>query len=70
MKKWIEVSFEIGDMVYLKTDPDQNKRMVTRISIGGLNNLTYELTLGTLTSWHYEFEISREQDIELKTSNQ
>ena len=68
MKKWIELSFEVGDEVYLKTDSDQAKRIVTGICMR-INGLTYELSRGSnVTTWHYDFEISKEISILTKVT--
>lgn len=69
MKKWIELDFEVGQVVYLTTDKDQSKRIVTGILMRP-NGVTYELTCGTTTSWHYAFEASVNQDIVIKTSSE
>jgi hypothetical protein len=57
----IDNEFELGETVYLKTDIEQLKRIVTKIGVqmGGL--LTYQLCCGTEDGCHYECEISREQ---------
>lgn len=59
---------DLGDIVYLRTDPDQNILVVTAIAVtpGGL---LYKLAIGTNESWHYGVEISREKDILLATSS-
>lgn len=59
---------DLGDIVYLRTDPDQNILVVTAIAVtpGGL---LYKLAIGTSESWHYGIEISKEKDIVLATSN-
>lgn len=61
----IDNKFEIGDTVFLKTDTDQNQRLITGICIAK-HSLTYRLSCGTQESWNYDFEISNERDI-LKT---
>lgn len=53
--------FELGEMVYLKTDPDQAVRMITAIHIN-MNGFQYELTCAdTEPAVHYAGEISREK---------
>jgi hypothetical protein len=64
MKKWFEIDFEPGDIVYLKTDRDQYERMVTGYCIRQAG-ITYELSFGSTTSWHYGFEISVEKEIKI-----
>jgi len=53
----IEISHEIGDVVYLKTDPEQNERIVTGIIIRP-KTIVYTLSCGTSDSSHYDIEIS------------
>ena len=63
-----QIEFEIGDSVYLKTDPDQVERLVTGITIrpGGIS---YALTDVTTESFHYSFEITKQRDIVKATSS-
>lgn len=49
------------DIVYLKTDPDILPRMVTGYKVTK-KDITYELSCGTLVSWHYGFEIQKEKE--------
>lgn len=56
--KIVENDFEIGEEVYLKTDPLQNFRIVTGVLIRR-NEITYELSCGTENSWHYDYEINK-----------
>jgi len=64
----VKVNFNIGDYVYLKTDIDQYKRLVTGYTVR-FNEVTYLLSLGEEESTHYELEISNEIDILLKSSS-
>jgi hypothetical protein len=64
----VKVSFNIGDYVYLKTDIDQYRRLVTGYTVR-FNEVTYLLSLGEDESTHYELEISNEIDILLKSSS-
>ena len=63
-----KINFNIGDYVYLKTDIDQHKRIVTGYTVR-FNEVTYLLSLGEDESTHYELEISDEIDILLKSTN-
>jgi len=63
----IENKYEFGEMVYLVTDDEQKKRIVTAIKVYPSGQLLYELSCGTDNSDHYEFEISKEEDTVLKT---
>lgn len=58
----IDTKYDFGDMVYLITDNEQRKRLITGITITP-KGLTYELSCGTTTSNHYEFEITEEENI-------
>lgn len=70
MKKWVELEFEIGTEVYLKTDPDQRKRIVTGMLLRPTGH-TYELTHSNSgVTWHYGFEISITCDVVHKTSSE
>lgn len=60
----IESKYEIGDMVYLITDPDGYPRMVTSIIVNKYDIL-YRLNLGTSSSEHYDYEISTEKTLHL-----
>ena len=62
------IVFKVGDVVYLKTDEDQKKRILTGLCIR-MTGVTYELSQGIATSWHYGFEISSTADIKIKTEN-
>lgn len=64
----IDNKFNIGDLVYLKTDNDQSQRMIVSISVRK-RDLLYELSFGSVSSWHYEFEITEEKDVLKSTSN-
>jgi len=59
---FIENKFEIGQIVYLKTDTAQDQHIVTRISVSA-QGVTYNLNRGSFDSWHYDFEISTEKNI-------
>lgn len=60
----------IGDYVYLKTDIEQYKRIVTGYTVrDSSEKVVYLLSLGTEETSHYECEISKEQDVVLKTTN-
>lgn len=60
--------FDIGDSVYLKTDPEQVERLVTGISVRK-NGITYAISYLTNETWHYDFEITKERDIIKATSS-
>lgn len=65
----IDNKFNFGDVVYLKTDPDQRSRMVSKLSILPTGAIVYELSHNTYTSQHYDFEISTQKDVLISTTN-
>jgi hypothetical protein len=60
--------FELGQFVYLKTDVEQKRRIVTAIIIRP-SDVLYELACGTEVSSHYNFEISDTSDIMITSNN-
>jgi len=59
----IDNKFEIGQLVYLKTDEEQKERMVVNIIIGPNDTLRYLLCLAAAETWHYEMEITHEKNV-------
>ena len=57
-----EVDFDIGDIVYLKTDVDNLPYLVIGIMIRQ-HGVIYQLSQGSYVSNHYGFEISKEKVI-------
>ena len=57
----IDNKYNVGDEVYLKTDTEQQKRIVTTIHVKP-KDLAYELSLGEMYSYHYDFEITKEKN--------
>jgi hypothetical protein len=64
----IDNKFDLKQFVYIKTDIDQLKRIVTAIIVCPDNSYLYECTLGVSSSKHYDFELSTEPDMALKTA--
>lgn len=62
MSKILSNIYEIGDTVYLKTDNDQMPRIVFCFRVYK-NDMLYELVCGTVTSAHYDFEISDKKNV-------
>ena len=55
---YIDEKHKIGSVVYLLTDEDQLKRVVTGIVVRSGNYIEYELSCGIERSYHVETEIS------------
>ncbi len=64
----IQNNFNLGQFVYLITDNDQRQRLVTAICVR-TNFLEYQLSLGSGSSWHQEFEISETVDVLRNTTS-
>jgi hypothetical protein len=63
------IDFAIGQIVYLKTDNEQNGRMVTGITLRPNKGVFYHLALGTNETVHFAVEIDSEKDVLKATSN-
>lgn len=59
--------FQPGQTVYLLTDIESLPRMCTGYKVTS-DSITYELSCGTVVSWHYNYEISFEKENLSKTS--
>lgn len=57
----IDNKYEIGEIVFLKTDLEQLPRIVTCVKVFAQGELTYELSQGAGITQHYEFEITKEK---------
>jgi len=59
----INNKYELSQVVFLLTDTEQLDRIVTCIQISGNNQITYLLSCGSLSSWHYDYEMISTKDI-------
>ncbi|MGL4337815.1 MAG: hypothetical protein ACRCST_13060 [Turicibacter sp.] len=64
----IDNEFEIGELIFLKTCKDQVPRIITGILVRKKSHVYY-ISNGENESAHYDFEISREKDVKLATTN-
>jgi hypothetical protein len=64
----IDPKYDIGETVYLKTDKEQELRIVFAYIVYR-NEIVYQLACGVSISNHYEFEVSREKDVIAATTN-
>lgn len=60
--------YDIGEIVYIKTDPDQKKRMVVQVCFGGTGKIEYHLRCGADSVWCFEMEMSLDKDYTITTS--
>ena len=54
------LEFKIADLVYVKTDPDQYKRIVLGFELNS-NGLIYKLGIDGNVTTHYTFELQKEK---------
>lgn len=64
----IDNKFNIGQAVYVVTDPDQYIGIVNCLRICPSNLIIYVVAQGAKTSDFYDFELSTEPNMVLKTS--
>jgi hypothetical protein len=55
--------YQLGQTVYLITDPDQNKHIITAIKICMTGELLYELVCKNDCFMHYEAEITDKRQV-------
>ena len=58
----IDIKFKIGTIVFVKTDKEQDERIITGLTIRK-NLISYGATLNNTENWFYDFELSTEKDI-------
>lgn len=59
----INNKYQIGQIVYLKTDDQQLNRMVLAVQVRANNQIVYTLASGADESFHFEMEISTDKNI-------
>ena len=64
----IDPKYNIKEFVYLITDTEQRKRVVVGILVQE-NKILYELASGQDTSYHNDFEISKDKDVLITSDN-
>lgn len=60
-------AFALRETVYLVTDYEQKARIITSICFRGSGAVVYTVNCGIEESMHYDFELSREENILKKT---
>lgn len=63
MSMVIDNKFEIGDTVYLVTDTEQHPGLIISIKIFKGGEYLYEVIRGTVSSMHYDFELSTQKNV-------
>lgn len=65
----IDNKFDFRDEVYVRTDPDQRKRIITRIEVWPSGAMMYGASLNETMAWFEDFELSREKKVEWKDAD-
>jgi N-formylglutamate amidohydrolase len=65
----VRCKFNYGQVVYVKTDINQDPRQVIGVQGTADGGMLIKLTIDGDASWHYECEISEEKDVMLAMSN-
>lgn len=64
----INNQFDLGDIVYLKTEVEQLPHIIVGIQVCADGGLIYKCSQGTDVDWHYEVEMTEEINVSLKTN--
>jgi hypothetical protein len=65
----VRCRFDYGQIVYVKTDINQDPRQVIGVQGTADGGMLIKLSTDGDISWHYECEISDEKDVMLKMEN-
>lgn len=65
----VRCKFNYGQVVYVKTDINQDPRQVIGVQGTADGGMLIKLTIDGEASWHYECEISEDKDVMLAMSN-
>lgn len=57
----IDNKYEIGEVVFLSTDEEQKRRLITGLRICPSGQIIYCLSCGVTVSDHYDFELLTEK---------
>jgi hypothetical protein len=59
----IKTRYDIGQLVYLTTDPVQEDRLITAIKIVAGGSVIYTLAAGVVETCHYEIELTAHKNV-------
>lgn len=62
MKININVKYNITDLVYVITDPDQNQGVITGYLVDQ-DSILYRVSVGSQSNYYYGFELSTERKV-------
>ena len=61
-------TFDLKQIVYLKTDKEQLERIITGINIRPCG-VIYRVNYAEMESFHYDFEMTKDKDVVKSISN-
>jgi hypothetical protein len=59
----VENKFDIGQVVYLRTDKEQEPCIITCLTVYRDGDVLYEVNRGSHSSRHFDFELSNERNL-------
>jgi len=59
----VRTQYDFGQIVYLKTDPDQYPRQIIAVKASADGGVLIQLISETDVSYHYECELADEKDV-------
>lgn len=62
------LEYQIGDWAYVKTDKEQNKRLVTAIELTPNNGVMYGLAFMDEANYFYGIQLDHEEDTVFKVT--
>jgi hypothetical protein len=65
MKHTYKSKYTFADKVYVKTDPDQIPRFIVSVNFS-TGQVAYQVKCLDIVSFHYEFELDSDMDLEVK----
>jgi hypothetical protein len=65
----VRCKLDFGQIVYVKTDINQDPRQVIGVQATADGGMLIKLTIDGDATWHYECEVSEEKDVMLSINN-
>jgi hypothetical protein len=65
----VRCKLDFGQIVYVKTDINQDPRQVIGVQATADGGMLIKLTIDGDATWHYECEVTEEKDVMLTMNN-
>lgn len=62
----IDNKYDFGQVVYLVTDSEQQARIIQSFEVYKNGEILYKVGCGATASYHYDFELSEKENLEIK----